>query len=174
MDRISGLLPQIGWSPVLAVPAPKKAPATTVEPAAGAGRADGGMGAEVGAQPGGARGGKPPAPGAPEGETARIGPPPDPDAPTGPPPSFEMTYLEARAARWRADPSTAGASDGAPAGDAAPATAEEKAATADRQGKAGGHREETAPALDPPASPSPRAGWPALAEPPEPSLDLTR
>ena len=50
MDRISGLMPQIGWSPLLTPAAPKKAPASTVEPAAKSANINSGMGAQVDTQ----------------------------------------------------------------------------------------------------------------------------
>lgn len=163
MDRISGLLPQIGWSPLMAVTTPRKAPSTTVEPATGSAGTEGGMGAEVGAQFSRARDGQAPAP--PDQDPPRIEPPPDLDQPTGPPPAFEMTFLEAQAARWRADPSTIGRSTETAD---LPAAAEDKAAAAD------GRREDEAPALQKPAAAGVRAEWPTLTEPPGSTLDLTR
>jgi len=50
MDRISGLMPQVGWSPLLTVAAPKTAPASTVEAAANAANTNGGLGANVDTQ----------------------------------------------------------------------------------------------------------------------------
>lgn len=184
MDRISGLMPQIGWSPLLAVAAPKKAPSTTVEAAGGAGGARARLGTDVGGQTGqprglaGARGDN-------QGDTdpglPRAGPPPDPDAPTGPPPAFEMTWLEAQAARRRA---------GLP--DPAPRVAEGKdpgqpdAWQPDRgqpdRGQPGsgpaalsGSRGDPTPPRDEAVPrPAKAEGWPVLAPDPAPRLDVTR
>ena len=50
MDQISGLMPQIGWSPLLMPATPKKAPASTVEPAAKSANLNSGMEAGVDTQ----------------------------------------------------------------------------------------------------------------------------
>jgi len=179
MDRISGLMPQIGWSPVLMPAPPKHAPATTVEPAAKAANTNGGMGAEVDTQTGQDRAqqvraqlmqqavlsqGTATALAQDEGDT---GPPPDPDAPTGPPPTFEMTPLEAEATRRKAvqnvRPMT---TDTAPEGPIQGPMTEPAAAPLALSATT------KAPA-DPPA-PAPQGDWQKLDQAPEPSLDLTR
>lgn len=155
MDRISGVMPQIGWSPVLMPVAPERAPASTVEPASPGARSGGSAGAQTGARddherareaatllrlqsagfwqtgaeqairaqalpaqdsPGadpGALGGAQAgaahtaAGGSAQGDGARsfqAAPPPDPNAPSGPPPTFDVSPLEARAAALTAIP----------------------------------------------------------------------
>lgn len=115
MDQISGFLPQIGWSPLQMPATPKKPPASTVEPAAKSANTKEGLGAQVDTQ-------------TPQDhaqaarlletiaaasayelasdETAQTDAPIDPDGPTGPPPTFDVTPLEAEAARRMSVPKT--------------------------------------------------------------------
>jgi len=112
MDRISGLMPQTGWSPLFSPATPKKAPASTVEPAAKSANTNGGMGAGTDTQTA-----------QDHAQTARmigglatalhattlpgtepVGPPPDPNAPSGPMPTFDVSPLEEAAARVMAAP----------------------------------------------------------------------
>lgn len=110
MDRISGLMPQTGWSPLLSMVPPKKAPATTVEPASTSANTNSGLGAEVGSQAQTDRVAQLQARNRDVAvETAvlaqsRADSVPDPDAPTGPPPTFDVTPLEANAAALKALP----------------------------------------------------------------------
>lgn len=129
MDRISGLMPQIGWSPLLTVAAPKTAPASKVEAPADAANTNGGLGANVDTQTSqdrakqvralearAARGAKAlKEEGQDRGaedlnQSSRAvgmsdgGARPDPDALTGPIPTFEVTPLEAQAAALWAAP----------------------------------------------------------------------
>lgn len=211
MDRISGLMPQIGWSPLLTPAAPKKAPASTVEPAAKSANINSGMGAEVDTQtpedraqqvsdlkaqvlafaPGGqmsqattaaSMAGVALAAGLmPEGDgpSQMIEPPPDPDAPTGPPPTFDVTPLEAAAARRLDPPETAPTEvvqiappeQEAPDGPEAATPAEPRAVSAPQP-------EASAPAPEPvntPEAGSAQGDWQRLEpEAAEPSLDVTR
>lgn len=115
MDRISGFLPQIGWSPLMAPLASEKAPGSTVEPPAASSGTGSGMEAGVDTQ-------------TPEDRAARVlaqirarddtatresavlarslseMETIDPDGPTGPPPTFAVSPLEAKAARLGAPP----------------------------------------------------------------------
>lgn len=115
MDQISGFLPQIGWSPLQMPATPKKPPASTVEPAAKSANTKGGLGAQVDTQ-------------TPQDHaqtarlletiaaasayeletdgTAQTDAPIDPDGPTGPPPTFDVTPLEAEAVRRMSVPKT--------------------------------------------------------------------
>lgn len=164
MDRISGLMPQVGWSPLLAVAAPKRAPATTVEPAAKAANTNGGLGANVNTQEQAEKvvqlqtRSEDLAVEAAVLAQSRAAAVPDPDAPTGPPPTFDVTPLEAQAAALRAAPKPEAeteAPEAAPAEAAAPA-------------------EETAPEAPAEAAPPAHTDWQATAEAPaEPSLDVT-
>ena len=115
MDRISGLMPQVGWSTLTMPLAVKKAPATTVEPAATAANTNGGMGANVNTQTGGGQAVATAQARAATGSDqtgitqavlAQVSQnaEPDPDAPTGPPPTFDVTPLEAQAAALRKVP----------------------------------------------------------------------
>ncbi|KEO60454.1 hypothetical protein [Thioclava indica] len=116
MDRISGLMPQTGWSPLLSPATPKNAPATTVEPAATSADTNGGKSAGTDTQTA-----------QDHAQTARlfrgiaaahiasgetqsepVGPPPDPNAPSGPMPTFDVSPLEEAAARVMAVPAMAG------------------------------------------------------------------
>jgi hypothetical protein len=113
MDRISGLLPQTGWSPLLSPATPKTAPASTVEPAAKSADTGGGQSAGTDtqtaqdhAQTARLFGGIAATYG--ESEPAQrepVGPPPDPNAVAGPMPTFEVSPLEQAAARVLAHPS---------------------------------------------------------------------
>ncbi|QPZ90595.1 hypothetical protein [Thioclava electrotropha] len=136
MDRISGLMPQVGWSPLLTVAAPKTAPASTVEAAANAANTNGGLGANVDTQTSQDRAQQVRALEAraargasalkeegqdrgtedasqPSRSTGRRdgGARPDPDALTGPIPTFEVTPLEAQAAALWAAPDLVESSD---------------------------------------------------------------
>lgn len=204
MDRISGLMPQIGWSPLLTPAAPRKAPASTVEPAAKSANINSGMGAEVDTQTAQDRAqqvsdlkaqvlafapaeqvattaasvagvalvaGLMP-------EDARGSGSIDPDAPTGPPPTFEVTPLEAAAAR-RLDPPEAVPVETEPVTPPAPEASAEETAAAPVQ---------AAPAPAPAAAPEPAPAQTSAPEPGtsqgdwqrletgsgEPSLDVTR
>lgn len=194
MDRISGLMPQIGWSPLLAVAAPKKAPSTTVEAAGGADGARARLGADVGGQTGqprgfaGARGdGQADA----DPNLPRVEPPPDPEAPTGPPPAFDMTWLEAQAARRRAglpDPAPpeiekmeAGQPDALQANPGQPDPGQPDRGQMDLGQPGNGpaalsvSRDDPTPPRDEAAPrPAKAEGWPVLAADPAPRLDVTR
>ncbi len=223
MDRISGLMPQIGWSPLLTPAAPKKAPASTVEPAAKSANINSGMGAQVdtqtaqdraqqvtdlkaqaeslapltqatqhGAQSAsaGAGGGASSMAGTllaaelvAEGESSGsvIEPPPDPDAPTGPPPTFDVTPLEAQAAR-RLDPPETASTEVA---EIAPPEAEAPLAVAESASHAAEATASATVASEPgtSAQPAPVATETAAAQGDwqrletggaEPSLDVTR
>lgn len=202
MDRISGLMPQIGWSPVLMPVAPKHAPATTVEPAAKAANTNGGMGAEVDTQTGQDRAqqvqalqaqtqqaGLPQIAGGgleqavlSQGIAAAqaqsdpdSGPPPDPDAPTGPPPTFEMTPLEAEASRRKAVQSVApvAADTVAPDANASIAPETEASVTAPPAANVPVQPDMAEAPADPHAA-APQGDWQTLDQTPEPSLDVTR
>ncbi|MBD3787761.1 MAG: hypothetical protein IE922_12495 [Sphingomonadales bacterium] len=212
MDRISGLMPQIGWSPLLTPAAPKKAPASTVEPAAKSANINSGMGAEVDTQtpedraqqvsdlkaqvlafaPGGqmsqattaaSMAGVALAAGLmPEGDgpSQMIEPPPDPDAPTGPPPTFDVTPLEAAAAR-RLDPPETVPTEVARIAPPEPEASDGPAATAAPVApRADSAPPPEAPAPAPEQVTTPEAGsaqgdWQRLEpEAAEPSLDVTR
>ncbi|OOY06347.1 hypothetical protein [Thioclava sp. F28-4] len=136
MDRISGLMPQVGWSPLLTVAAPKTAPASTVEAAANAANTNGGLGANVDTQTPQdraqqvraleARAARGASTLKEEGQDRSAedasqsprtlgsrdgGARPDPDALTGPIPTFEVTPLEAQAAALWAAPDLVETSD---------------------------------------------------------------
>ena len=184
MDRISGLMPQVGWSPLLSMVPPKKAPATTVEPASTSSGTNSGMGAEVGTQAQAERSTQLQARNRDVMvETAvlaqsRAEAVPDPDAPTGPPPTFDVTPLEAKAAALMAVPPQ----DSAPA----PATARaeepaqppaEPAVAAEPQAQPATEaapRAEAAPQPAPQPTPQPNPDWQASSETAEPSLDVVR
>ncbi len=197
MDRISGVLPQIRWSPQLVPAAPKAAPATTVEVVRSSADTAGRMGANVDTGSGtdfvarirgllrqdgaGERAGANPAgPDAAGAIVPRIEAAPDPDAPTGPPPAFEVTPLEAHVAALRARPrplhevSSLRASAGKDlAATGAVQVAPMRPAVAPEQASA------TVPPSDERPAVVPRGAWPLGAEvrgavPPGPSLDVTR
>lgn len=103
MDRISGILPQIGWSPAMAPVTAEKAPATTVEALSASSSAQSGMQANVDTQTGENRAAQIAAMLRNTGTSAestilakseKI----DPDAPAGPPPTFDVSPLEAKVA----------------------------------------------------------------------------
>ncbi len=97
MDQISGLMPQIGWSPLLAVAMPKKAPASTVEPVSATSDTSGGMGAQIDTKTphDHAARARIMAALAQDGNENPIWP--DPPGQTGPEPTFDTTPLEANA-----------------------------------------------------------------------------
>lgn len=178
MDRISGLMPQIGWSPLLMAATPKTAPASTVEPAKKPANSNGGMGADVDTQTPQDHAQQARALGAMaemRANTARDAaqaqglPPPDPDPLTGPLPTFEVTPLEAKAAALKAAPELIEAE--APEAEDAPAPTDTGAAPPAEVAKP-----ETATKDAPPddRSGAPREGWSQVAERPSPSLDVTR
>lgn len=174
MDRISGLLPQIGWSPLSEAPPPAKAPASTVEPPHGAARAGGGADAGVDTHSGQPRAPlRPPAhAGGGQGNEAASAPDapdaPDADQPTGPAPTFELTYLEAQALRRRADPLGAAERPENPSGAAGETRAATRPPAPDPSPDQGednpvrGNRADAPPA------------WPRLEDTPPGKLDLTR
>lgn len=171
MDRISGLLPQIGWSPLSEAPPPAKAPASTVEPPHGAARAGGGANAGVDTHSGQPRAPlRPPAhAGGGQGNEAASAPDaPDADQPTGPAPTFELTYLEAQALRRRADPLGAAERPENPSGAAGETRAATRPPAPDPSPDQGednpvrGNRADAPPA------------WPRLEDTPPGKLDLTR
>ncbi|SOB93738.1 hypothetical protein [Rhodobacter maris] len=173
MDLISGLMPQTGWSPLFSPATPKVAPATTVEPASTAANTNSGLGAETDAKSQQDRIVQLQARRDLAVETAvlaqsRSQASPDPDAPTGPPPTFDVTPLEARAVELRS-----------------PTRSDEAAATASEAQDSGAETAEpaTAEAREPvsePASSEPTAtaasaqSWQAGSESAPPSLDLIR
>lgn len=203
MDRISGVLPQIGWSPQMVPAAPKAAPATTVEAVRITADTAGGMSANVDTGGGatflaqlrqlsrqagtedqaGAGGGgstdraREEAP----ASVPRIEAAPDPDAPTGPPPAFEVTPLEAQVAALRAGPDRLQAEDIAagvsPGEDIAAAGGVQADPTLAAVALAQATGSE-APQDERPAT-VPQGAWPLGAEvrgaaTPGPSLDVTR
>ena len=113
MDQISGFLPQMGWSPLLMAATPKKAPASTVEPAAKPANTNAGLSGDADWRTPGdhaqaarvieslavAR-----LAAARTGPEKAITPPPDPEAPTGPAPTFDVTPIEAAVAQLLAVP----------------------------------------------------------------------
>ena len=178
MDRISGLMPQVGWSPLLSMVPPKKAPATTVEPANTSSGTNSGMGAEVGTQAQLARSVQLQARNRDVAvETAvlaqsRAEAVPDPDAPTGPPPTFDVTPLEAKAAALMAVPPQ----ETAPA-PAAARPAEPEQPPAEPSGAAEPKAQpaaEAAPQPAPQPTPQPNPDWQATSDTAEPSLDVVR
>lgn len=191
MDRISGVLPQIGWSPQLVPAAPKAAPATTVEPVRSSADTAGGMGADVDTGSGtdfvarirsllrqDGAGADPAGPDAARAIVPRIEAAPDPDAPTGPPPAFEVTPLEAHVAALRPRPLHEMSSLRAPAGEDLAATGAVQVAPM-RPAVAPAQASATAPASDERPATLPRGAWPLGAEvrgavAPGPSLDVTR
>ncbi|KEO56085.1 hypothetical protein [Thioclava pacifica] len=178
MDRISGLMPQIGWSPLLMAATPKTAPASTVEPAKKPANSNGGMGADVDTQTPQDHAQQARALGAmaemranaarDAGEAQNL-PPPDPDPLTGPLPTFEVTPLEAKAAALKAAPELIEAE--APEEEHAPEQTDSSALPQSEMA-------EPAPATKdaPPddRSGAPQDGWSQVAERPSPSLDVTR
>ncbi|TQD33452.1 hypothetical protein ACTTAK_13155 [Rhodobacter capsulatus] len=184
MDRISGLMPQVGWSPLLSMVPPKKAPATTVEPANTSSGTNSGMGAEVGTQAQPERSAQLQARNRDVAvETAvlaqsRAEAVPDPDAPTGPPPTFDVTPLEAKAAALMAVPPQEEAPAAASAALREPAQPPaEPAVSAEPQAPAPAEaapRAETAPEPAPQPVPQPTPDWQATSETAEPSLDVVR
>lgn len=178
MDRISGLMPQVGWSPMMAPAMPKKAPATTVEPAASAANTNGGLGADVNTQGQAAKVVQLPSRGSETGAEqavlaqSLVAEDPDPDALTGPPPTFEVTPLEAQAAALRAVPPGAPKSDHASVDEVetAPETTEPEATP-----PAAAAPQEESPAPVPQQTATAAQGdWQATATAQEPSLDVTR
>lgn len=180
MDRISGLMPQVGWSPLLSMVPPKKAPATTVEPASTSANTNSGLGAEVGSQTQNERVTQLQARDRDLAvETAvlaqsRAQAAPDPDAPTGPPPTFDVTPLEAKAAALMAVPpqeaETAATrpDTGTAAGPEEPAQPPaDPAVTAEPQAQA-------TPEAAPQPTPQPAPDWQATSDTAEPSLDVVR
>ncbi|MCL7465044.1 hypothetical protein [Phaeovulum sp. NW3] len=184
MDRISGLMPQIGWSPLLAVAAPKKAPSTTVEAAGGADGARARLGADVGGQTGqprGFAGARDQGQGDADAGLYGGEPPPDPDAPTGPPPAFDMTWLEAQAARRRAGLPDPPPRDGGEKDAGQPEALQLAPGQPDPVQSGLGPAALSVPRDDPTpprdeAAPRPAKaeGWPVLAPDPAPRLDVTR
>lgn len=115
MDQISGFLPQIGWSPLQMPATPKRPPASTVEPAAKSANTKGGLSAQVDtqtqqdhAQAARLLEAMAAASAQDIGKDVSAQPeaPIDPDGPTGPPPTFDVTPLEAEAARRMRAPQT--------------------------------------------------------------------
>lgn len=104
MDRISGILPQVGWSPAMAPVTAEKAPATTVEAVTDSSSSESGLGANVDTQTEADRAawvasllrgsGK----SAESTLLANIEEAVDPDQPAGPPPTFDVSPLEAKVA----------------------------------------------------------------------------
>lgn len=188
MDRISGVLPQIGWSPQLVPAAPKAAP---VEPVRSSADTAGGMGADVDTGSGtdfvarirsllrqDGAGADPAGPDAARAIVPRIEAAPDPDAPTGPPPAFEVTPLEAHVAALRARPLHEMSSLRASAGEDLAATGAAQVAPM-RPAVAPAQASATAPASDERPATLPRGAWPLGAGvrgavTPGPSLDVTR
>lgn len=192
MDRISGLMPQIGWSPLLSALPPKSAPATTVEPSANAANTNSGLGAEADGKAQAERIVRLQARNRDVTvETAvlaqsRSAATPDPDAPTGPPPTFDVTPLEAQAAAQRAVPKPvpetepqAEASTEAPAAESSSADVPEAAPEVETEAAKPAVPAEV-PAAPQPApqtehvAAAPSGDWQATAEAAEPSLDVTR
>ena len=186
MDRISGLMPQVGWSTLTMPLAVKKAPATTVEPAATAANTNGGMGANVNTQTGGGQAVATAQARAATGSDqtgitqavlAQVSQnaEPDPDAPTGPPPTFDVTPLEAQAAALRKVPPQVGSAQAASTEEApAPAEPATTEATASApQAESTPPPAESAPEAQP-ASSGAAGAWQASAAQPEPSLDVIR
>ncbi|PTV97542.1 hypothetical protein C8J27_101658 [Rhodobacter aestuarii] len=174
MDRISGLMPQTGWSPLLSAVAPKKPPATTVEPASNAANTNSQLGADVDTSSQAQRVQELKARSRDVTlETAvlaqsRAQAMPDPDAPTGPPPTFDVTPLEAKAAELRSVPrqGTEVAYTAESEDTRAPEAEPEAAATQDAAPK------EAAP--EAPPAPMPSTDWQAGSDTAEPHLDVTR
>lgn len=103
MDRISGILPQVGWSPALAPVAAEKAPATTVEAISASSSAEGGLGADVGTQTASDQASEisillRSSRSAESTILANSQETIDPDDPSGPPPTFDVSPLEAKVA----------------------------------------------------------------------------
>lgn len=168
MDQISGLMPQVGWSPLMTASAPKKPPATTVEPATTSANTNSGLGANVDAQTKAAKVVELQARAREmAAQTAvlaqsRAAEQPDPDAPTGPPPTFDVTPLEAQAAELRRAPQP---EKPAPVAEAKTAKAE-----------AADESETEAPvqAEEPPPVSTHKADWHASDAALEPQVDVTR
>jgi len=186
MDRISGLMPQVGWSPLMTPAMPKKAPATTVEPAATAANTNGGLGADVNTQGQAAKVVQLPSRASESGMEQAVlaqslaAEDPDPDALTGPPPTFEVTPLEAQAAALRAVPPNEPKVE-SPAAEAAETTPEAgeapeqpaPSATSAPAPKSAPAEQSPAPAAAQTAQAA-QGAWQATAEAQEPSLDVTR
>ncbi|OCX64587.1 hypothetical protein BFP70_11205 [Thioclava sp. SK-1] len=107
MDRITGLNPQVGWSPLLLTPALKVAPATTVEAVVSSANVNGGMGGSVDTQTGEGKAAAALAQSVKSrtstDEAAQSVSSSDLlSAPAGPPPTFRVTQLQQEAARLRA------------------------------------------------------------------------
>ncbi|MBC7146527.1 MAG: hypothetical protein H5U24_14155 [Thioclava marina] len=182
MDRISGLMPQIGWSPLLMAATPKTAPASTVEPAMKSADTNGGMGADVDTQTPQDHAQQVRALGAMAEMRANAAargshdtadgqglPPPDPDPLTGPLPTFEVTPLEAKAAALKAAPELI-----------EPKTTEDEETTEQTGPSAAAKPEtETLGTATKDAPPDDRGGalregWSQVAALPTPNLDVTR
>ncbi|MFT3689326.1 hypothetical protein [Paenirhodobacter sp.] len=107
MDRISGILPQIGWSPAMAPVTAEKPPATTVEAVAASSSVESGLGADVDTQTENDRAAWISAQLRKSGKSAestvlaKVQEDIDPNEPVGPPPTFEISPLEAKAAELR-------------------------------------------------------------------------
>ncbi|MFD2173799.1 hypothetical protein [Rhodobacter lacus] len=186
MDLISGLMPQTGWSPLFSPAAPKTAPATTVEPASTAANTNSGLGAETDAKTQQDRIVQLQARRNVTVETAvlaqsRSQAAPDPDAPTGPPPTFDVTPLEARAAELR-NPVRQNRTEPAateeattPVAPEEPAEPAEAAEAREPVAETKAEAEPEAPAPAPAPTPAPSAqSWQASSESAVPSLDVTR
>ncbi|MPQ92219.1 hypothetical protein [Thioclava sp. JE_KL1] len=202
MDRISGLMPQVGWSPLLTVAAPKTAPASTVEAAANAANTNGGLGANVDTQTSqdraqqvralearAARGASALKEEGQDRGTEDASQPsrtlgrsdggarPDPDALTGPIPTFEVTPLEAQAAALWAAPEPVQPADTIQTTD----TSTEEPAEVKAPDTAKEARAEPAPQTedknDAPSdhrSGASQEGWSQVAPQVAPNLDVTR
>ncbi len=114
MDRISGFLPPVGWSPLLMTSLPKVAPATTVEAMVGASSTNSGQGANVNTQTGQSGSGRAEALSkAAAPRDVQLDEPEDGEAasefgdseilalPAGPSPACRVSLLEQQAARVR-------------------------------------------------------------------------
>jgi len=201
MDRISGLMPQTGWSPLLSPATPKNAPATTVEAVETPADTDGGKSAGTDTQTaqdhvqivrlfGGiaaARVAITQTQSAPA-RSEPVGPPPDPNAPSGPMPTFDVSPLEAAAARIMAVPAMAGGT-GMAASETLAATetpesqgetpAQDRAITGRASSQSGDATKSTATTQD--AAPVTSAAqqfplrpWPQVSDPSATQMDVTR
>ncbi|KFE35843.1 hypothetical protein [Thioclava atlantica] len=184
MDRISGLMPQIGWSPLMVAATPKKAPATTVEPAEKPADAGGGRGANVDTQTPGDHArqvrtlealvalrktdAEEKGAGEPPDGAAGASPeaPPDPDAPTGPPPTFDVTPLEAQAAALREAPDLIASPE--------PVEAREESGRSEPETDAPEPAPENADAPPENRNGASREDWPRVAAYVTPKVDVTR
>ncbi|WP_220033748.1 hypothetical protein [Rhodobacter viridis] len=189
-------MPQTGWSPLLSMVPQKKPPATTVEPANTSANTNSGLGAEVGSQNQNERVVQLQARNRDLAvETAvlaqsRSASLPDPDAPTGPPPTFDVTPLEANAAALMAVPPQEPEADPrAEMTETAAQQAAEGSAEADPQPQVAPEADTAAPAPKAQAKPEPApqpevkveraaahaaSDWQATSDTAEPSLDVVR